>query len=283
MADGRRKRVLIVDDEASVLLALQMAFEEVDWHIEVSTSAELALAKHRAEPFDLIITDKNLPDMDGVHLIREIRASDPFTRIMLITGFPNLASAVETANLGIDAYIEKPFKNVFHVLDRATELLQRSELLPAAQLTRNSRGNAADATPSTRAGQGPASEAPLRKDTVLLACATTKIGMQMQDTLRSQELEVVSAKSVAELFEKLASWRPALLMIHEASNVIELVSRVRKAAPGVSVAVISNGLDVGTTIRLIELKIAAIITSEPDSPDFDARLRSLAQAVKRAS
>ncbi len=106
-----RKNVLIVEDAVETALALARALEHPlcgHHHVEVTTSADMALKGLGHCTFDLIITDLNLPGMNGLELIHDIRRIHPSTRLMLITAFgsPEIEERVE--RLGA-SYLSKPF------------------------------------------------------------------------------------------------------------------------------------------------------------------------------
>ncbi len=99
------KRILLVDDEESVRLAIRLVLE-LDGHkvIDVSTGRE-ALKALAGERFDLVITDYGMPNLRGDELARKIKKSAPRQRILMVSGrSPSLGS------LGsVDALISKPF------------------------------------------------------------------------------------------------------------------------------------------------------------------------------
>src|SRR3990172_12314803 len=101
-----RPRVLIVDDEPAVLTLLQMAFQDRPWHVEVVTTAELALERHRAARFDVVLIDKNLPDMNGVDLVARLRQAGDDVPVIVITGVGTAESAVASLNPNIHAFLE---------------------------------------------------------------------------------------------------------------------------------------------------------------------------------
>jgi DNA-binding response OmpR family regulator len=105
------KRILIVEDEPRIALALCRALEFPPRganKVEISPVAETALAKLKSEPFDLVITDLRMPGMGGVELLRQVRGISPSTRLMLITAFGSPEIKEVTQRLGA-VYLPKPF------------------------------------------------------------------------------------------------------------------------------------------------------------------------------
>jgi len=99
--------LLIVDDSVSLLEACQTWFELENFEVHISVSGEQALEIFRKHRIDILITDYNMPGMNGVELIREVVKSDPDMPVILITEFGNMESAKECIRLGVTDYLEK--------------------------------------------------------------------------------------------------------------------------------------------------------------------------------
>jgi excisionase family DNA binding protein len=107
---GGPPRVLVVDDEASIrdLLAKTLALAE--YEVELAPNGQIALERMRLSRYDLLITDLQMPGMDGLTIIQEARRLNADLSVIIITGFSTEASAIEAANLGVSGYLTKPFK-----------------------------------------------------------------------------------------------------------------------------------------------------------------------------
>jgi DNA-binding response OmpR family regulator len=84
---------------------------ETAYDVEVATDGETAMRLLR-EPdahYDLLISDLNMPGIDGLMLIREARRINPNLRAIVITGYSSESSAIEALNLGVAGYLTKPF------------------------------------------------------------------------------------------------------------------------------------------------------------------------------
>ena len=108
---GKVKRILIVEDEAtlSYFLAYSLMSEAEDYEVVTARDGETGVSKMEEKPFDLVISDIVLPQMDGLSLLQETRTQWPKTRMILMTayGSPEVKSRAE--EMGAFAYIEKPF------------------------------------------------------------------------------------------------------------------------------------------------------------------------------
>ena len=114
--------MLVVDDEASIrdLLAKTLALAEYD--VDASPDGRAAVARLRAQAYDLLITDLKMPGMDGLTLIREARRLSPALPVVIITAYSTEASAIEAINLGVQGYLTKPFR-IAKILGTAAKAL----------------------------------------------------------------------------------------------------------------------------------------------------------------
>jgi len=104
-----RGKVLVVDDDAGVHMLLTDVLSKHGYRIETARAAEQALEKYRGDTFDAVVSDVKMPGMDGTELLREIRAIDRDTAVILVTGYADLASARAAVKNGAFDYILKPF------------------------------------------------------------------------------------------------------------------------------------------------------------------------------
>jgi two-component system response regulator PilR (NtrC family) len=116
-------KILVVDDEPSILKLLKEALTQWGYHVAcVSTGAE-ALEAIRTELFDAAITDIRMPEMSGLDLLREIKRHDDSIEVVVMTGYPTIASAVEALKEGAYDYLSKPLilDELRHLMARVTE------------------------------------------------------------------------------------------------------------------------------------------------------------------
>ena len=123
-------RVLIVDDEASIVRGLAYALEREEYEVEVAVDGESAVEKALSQPFDLIVLDLMLPLVPGEEVCRRIRAKSDVPIIML-TAKDAERDIVAGLEIGADDYVTKPF-SAAELLGRMGALLRRRELDRAA-------------------------------------------------------------------------------------------------------------------------------------------------------
>jgi DNA-binding NtrC family response regulator len=107
-----KKRILIVDDEPNLafLLAENLLDLGPDYEIEVCHSSSEALTLNQEIPFDLVITDLMMPEVNGLTLSKQLIQQLPEIKLILITAYGNEEIALKAKKLGIASYITKPFE-----------------------------------------------------------------------------------------------------------------------------------------------------------------------------
>jgi len=104
------EHTLIVDDEAVVRNGIKRALENRGISSTLASNGREALDLLSHTPFDLVLLDIRMPDMDGVEVLREIHTKNPGTKVIMITGYPTIDSAVNCIKLGALDYLVKPFR-----------------------------------------------------------------------------------------------------------------------------------------------------------------------------
>ncbi len=108
-------KLLIIDDEIVVQRSCFDIFSEkkskhgIQYDIHMVSSAGEALRILEKQSFDIVLTDLKMPGLSGIELLPRIKASDPETVIVVMTGFSTVATAVEAMKLGATDFIPKPF------------------------------------------------------------------------------------------------------------------------------------------------------------------------------
>jgi DNA-binding NtrC family response regulator len=102
---------LVVDDEADVrdLVAEHLRARAVGVTAVNGGQAAIAALARTPSRFALIVTDLQLPDVDGLAVLRAARAANPSCAVVIITGYASLPSAIEAVRLGAYDYLTKPF------------------------------------------------------------------------------------------------------------------------------------------------------------------------------
>jgi two-component system chemotaxis response regulator CheY len=105
-------KVLVVDDQNSVRQMTRMALEEIGFrHIHEAENGVQAMETAAVQPLDLIISDYNMPEMDGLGLLRAVRGHPVARKVpfIMLTGRGDRELVVKAAQAGVNNYLVKPF------------------------------------------------------------------------------------------------------------------------------------------------------------------------------
>jgi two-component system response regulator AtoC len=103
-------RILVVDDEVKMRRLLEMSLKNMGHDVVQAADGVEALACFDEAPFDLLMTDLNMPRMDGMQLLRSLRERGEEVPVIVLTAFGTIETAVEAMKLGAADYIIRPFE-----------------------------------------------------------------------------------------------------------------------------------------------------------------------------
>ncbi|MBS1129444.1 MAG: two component, sigma54 specific, transcriptional regulator, Fis family [Proteobacteria bacterium] len=129
-------RILVVDDEEIARQNLVHVLKREGWHVDAAADGEQATACLGKQTYQLVLTDIRMPGMDGLALLRQIKAQAADTEVIVITAHASAGSAVEAMRAGAFFYVEKPFRiaEVRKIVHEALEKVRlKSEVLALKQ------------------------------------------------------------------------------------------------------------------------------------------------------
>ena len=103
-----KKSILIVDDDRTILKSLREILESEGYSVETVQTSQEAIEKTKTQFYNLALLDIKLPDMEGTKLLKAMHETSPKMVKIMVTGYPALQNAVESLNMGADAYLMKP-------------------------------------------------------------------------------------------------------------------------------------------------------------------------------
>ena len=106
----QQKRILVVDDEENARIALSKILAREGYDVASAGNGYEALNYLRGKEVELIITDINMPEMNGLSFLRELSKSHPESNVIMVTAYGEVESYIEAMNLGAFEYINKPVK-----------------------------------------------------------------------------------------------------------------------------------------------------------------------------
>ena len=126
----RGVRVLVVDDEAIVRRTLSRILTSQGALVVEANGGAEAIAALARDPFDVVITDIRMPDIDGIEVLRAVREKDLDASVVLITGAPEADSAITALRLGAFDYVSKPVEteHLRATISRAAKIARLARL-----------------------------------------------------------------------------------------------------------------------------------------------------------
>ena len=106
----KSKRILVVDDEENARIGLSRLLAKEGFIVDAVSNGFEALNYLRQQDVNLIVTDINMPEMNGIAFLKELNKSFPQSNVIMITAYGGIESYIESMNLGAFEYINKPIK-----------------------------------------------------------------------------------------------------------------------------------------------------------------------------
>jgi DNA-binding NtrC family response regulator len=127
--------LLVVDDEPGIIRLIERFATKIGFQVSTATSGKEALEKLVAEKAVVALVDLRMPDVDGLEVLRGIRAADPDCQVILMTGHGSIETAIEAIKQGAMDYLSKPFDfdRLEHLLNSVHDHIERRRLLLAAE------------------------------------------------------------------------------------------------------------------------------------------------------
>ncbi len=123
-AEPAFKNILVIDDEVAVNNNIRKILSKKGYHTDQAVSKEEALEKIQSRPYKLVLLDLRIPGVKGLELLEAIRENNPSAKVIIITGYASIETAIESARMGASDYLSKPFTpdQIRDVTERAFRL-----------------------------------------------------------------------------------------------------------------------------------------------------------------
>lgn len=127
------EKILIIDDNNDICLLLERFLGKQGYKTNSAQRGEDGLALLRKEPYELVICDFKLPDIDGLEMLRRIKVLEPTTAVIIITGYSDVRIAVQTVKHGAYDYVTKPLypDEILYTIKNALERRMQAINQPA--------------------------------------------------------------------------------------------------------------------------------------------------------
>ena len=127
-------RVLVVEDDSQVAAYLVKGLKEQGYNVDHAADGKNGLFLATSEDYDAMIIDRMLPELDGLAIVKSVRAAGKTTPILILSALGDVDARVEGLRAGGDDYLTKPFA-FSELLARLDALLRRARQAPAAETT----------------------------------------------------------------------------------------------------------------------------------------------------
>jgi DNA-binding response OmpR family regulator len=121
--------ILVVDDEENMLALLDRVLGKEGYHIACANSAQVAMRLAREHSFQLAIVDVFMPELDGIDMLRKLKAMDSDMPVVMMSAFPSWEKEEAARQLGCDDYLFKPLdmKHLKALIKRKVRQLEGQE------------------------------------------------------------------------------------------------------------------------------------------------------------
>ena len=103
------KNILVIDDEVAVNNNIRKILSKKGYHVDQAVTKDEAVDKIQSRPYKLVLLDLKIPGVRGLELLKAVRDRNPETKVIIITGYASIETAVESARMGAIDYLPKPF------------------------------------------------------------------------------------------------------------------------------------------------------------------------------
>jgi DNA-binding response OmpR family regulator len=125
-------KILVVDDEVTAGSSIEKVLSKKGFSVDVALTADEGLNKIEQELFELVLLDIMMPQVNGIELLGIIKERWPNLKVVMVTGYPSIETAVEATRLGAFDYISKPFTpdELRQKVDQALEEAPPAKVIP---------------------------------------------------------------------------------------------------------------------------------------------------------
>ncbi len=270
------RRVLVIDDERVVCNSCRRVLEEEGYEVSVAMDGNEGIKRLSSEDFDAALVDLRMPGVGGMDVVRTVKNAKPEVRIIIMTAYSSISSAVQAMHLGASDYIPKPFtpKELSDRVRRAIEVVQTmsatgKEEAEPAEASRLWEGMERPETPATGAR-------------VVLAGSDPDQLVSIGQSLFSEPWQVTTAESRNELLGELRGGRVDVLVLGVdvfGKRAYDLIAEIRRQGSRIPVIVVSADSSLELAKKLREAGIFYYVI-EPFDP-FEVRL-AVHEAIRKA-
>jgi CheY-like chemotaxis protein len=233
----RRRRILLVEDEAVMLKVMISILKPHGYQLFGCSTGEEAINLLEKERIDLVIADKNLPDISGLDVVRASKERYPWSSALIITGYASQASAEEALQLGAVDYLIKPFD--------LNELVSRVQDALAMQRASRSAGTAE------------------RPRGVVLADPDPRVQQILEEVFSQNDDPIIGKGAPSDALKLLSEQQVGVVVVSVDQDLSErereYLERARDACPQMVVLATTSSPGLGRTVEALRLGARALL------------------------
>ncbi|MCA1480945.1 response regulator, partial [Bradyrhizobium sp. NBAIM08] len=121
-------KAIVIDDDVATLELMKFQLDAEGFEVTTAENGQTGINFVAETEFDIILTDLNLPDFDGIEMVRRCKEISPDTEIIMITGFGSTEKTIEATKAGAFHYVEKPieFEELLLLIEKAIDRKRQS-------------------------------------------------------------------------------------------------------------------------------------------------------------
>ena len=125
-------RILLAEDDPDTRRFVEDALGAMGWQVSATPDGEQALQRAQDEPWDILVLDRMLPELDGLGILKQLRAAGIATPVLMLTALGRIEDRVEGLDAGADDYLVKPFA-ISELMARLNALTRRGGAVAAGE------------------------------------------------------------------------------------------------------------------------------------------------------
>ncbi len=107
---SKRYKVLVIDDNEWIRTTLKDLLATSGYQVDIADNGETGISKVKSKCYDIVLSDVQMPKIDGIELLKQIKVYDSTLPVVMITGFPTVDTAIQAMKEGASDFITKPFR-----------------------------------------------------------------------------------------------------------------------------------------------------------------------------
>jgi len=123
-----KNEILLIDDDRIMLKTLSKILKNHNIEVDTASDPKTAIEQYAINPYNIVLTDMQMPEMDGIEVIQRIKNINPLCNIIVLTAYSTMGRVIDCIELGACDYITKPISDIplfLEIIQTASRRVQR--------------------------------------------------------------------------------------------------------------------------------------------------------------